>query len=176
MLLGNICCQVRHGRDKCKSLEGKNTKNPEGFYSQIASQLPLISHSILRKLKLDITDNLWNSTSGNSKLGYNSVCCHPFHGREELGQFTRNLPSSCEIPRCWGHFKVLKLNRYVTKLAGDTRDVGLIPGLERSPRVGNDNPLQYSCLEIPWTEEPGVQRVGCDWVTKHTHTSFIKPI
>ena len=31
--------------------------------------------------------------------------------------------------------------------AGDTRDAGLIPGLERSPEVGNRNPLQYSCLE-----------------------------
>ena len=27
------------------------------------------------------------------------------------------------------------------------RDVGLIPGLERSSGEGNDNPLQYSCLE-----------------------------
>ena len=26
-------------------------------------------------------------------------------------------------------------------------DVGLIPGPERSPGEGNDNPLQYSCLE-----------------------------
>ena len=26
--------------------------------------------------------------------------------------------------------------------AGDTRDVGLIPGLGRSPGVGNGNPLQ----------------------------------
>ena len=25
-------------------------------------------------------------------------------------------------------------------------DLGLIPGLGRSPREGNDNPLQYSCL------------------------------
>ena len=31
--------------------------------------------------------------------------------------------------------------------AGDTRDMGLIPGTERSPGVGNGNPLQYSCLE-----------------------------
>ena len=28
--------------------------------------------------------------------------------------------------------------------AGDVRDVGLIPGSERSPGEGNDNPLQYS--------------------------------
>ena len=34
-------------------------------------------------------------------------------------------------------------------------DPGLIPGLGRSPGEGNGDPLQYSCLEIPWTEEPG---------------------
>ena len=33
--------------------------------------------------------------------------------------------------------------------AGDLRDVGLIPGLERSPGEENGNPLQYSCLENP---------------------------
>ena len=31
--------------------------------------------------------------------------------------------------------------------AGDARDMGLILGLGRSPEVGNDTPLQYSCLE-----------------------------
>ena len=30
--------------------------------------------------------------------------------------------------------------------AGDTRETGLIPGSGRSPREGNGNPLQYSCL------------------------------
>ena len=39
--------------------------------------------------------------------------------------------------------------------AGDARDPSLIPGWGRSRRVGNGNPLQYSCWEIPWTEEPG---------------------
>ena len=33
--------------------------------------------------------------------------------------------------------------------ARDARDAGSIPGLERSPGVGNSNPLQYSCLENP---------------------------
>jgi len=32
---------------------------------------------------------------------------------------------------------------------GDARDTGSIPGLGRSPGEGNDNPLQYSCLENP---------------------------
>ena len=49
--------------------------------------------------------------------------------------------------------------------AGYARDSGSIPGLGRSSRGGNDNPLQYS-WKIPWTEEPdelqcmGLQRVG----------------
>ena len=33
--------------------------------------------------------------------------------------------------------------------AGETRDVGLIPGSGGSPGEGHDNPLQYSCLENP---------------------------
>ena len=31
--------------------------------------------------------------------------------------------------------------------AGEARDADLMPGLGRSPGVGNDNPLQCSCLE-----------------------------
>ena len=40
----------------------------------------------------------------------------------------------------------------VKNLAADTediRDVGLMPGLGRSPGGGHGNPLQYSCLENP---------------------------
>ena len=33
--------------------------------------------------------------------------------------------------------------------------LGLIPGLGRSAGKGDNNPLQYSCLENPWTEKPG---------------------
>ena len=33
--------------------------------------------------------------------------------------------------------------------AGDTGDVGSIPGLGRSPGEGHGNPFQYSCLENP---------------------------
>ena len=34
-------------------------------------------------------------------------------------------------------------------------DLRSIPGLGKSLEEGNDNPLQYSCLEDPVTEEPG---------------------
>ena len=33
--------------------------------------------------------------------------------------------------------------------AGDMGDVGLVPGSKTSPRVGNGNPLLYSCLGTP---------------------------
>ena len=38
---------------------------------------------------------------------------------------------------------------------GDAGDTDLIPGSGRSPGGGNGYPLQYFCLENPWTEEPG---------------------
>ena len=58
--------------------------------------------------------------------------------------------------------------------AGDVRDSGLIPGSGRFSGGGPGSPLQYSCLENPWTEEPGelqsmgLQRVRYDWSTHNT--------
>ena len=40
--------------------------------------------------------------------------------------------------------------------AGDMKDAGSIPGLGRSPGGGHGNPLQYSYLENPMEEEPGM--------------------
>ena len=37
--------------------------------------------------------------------------------------------------------------------SGDARDLGLIPGLGRSPGEGNGDPLQYFCLENPMDRE-----------------------
>ena len=39
--------------------------------------------------------------------------------------------------------------------AQNAGDLGSIPGLGRSPWEGNGYPLQYSCLEILWADEPG---------------------
>ena len=38
--------------------------------------------------------------------------------------------------------------------AHNAGDPGLIPGSGGSPGGGHGNPLQYSCLGNPWTEEP----------------------
>ena len=37
----------------------------------------------------------------------------------------------------------------VKNLPDNAGDLGSIPGLERSPGVGKDDPLHYSCLENP---------------------------
>ena len=51
-------------------------------------------------------------------------------------------------------------------------DMGSIPGLGRFPEEGNDNSLQYSCLENPMDKEAWqvtvhrVTKVGHDLVTE----------
>ena len=42
----------------------------------------------------------------------------------------------------------------------DARDEGSISSLGRSPEEGNDNPLQFSCLENPMNR-------GAWWATVH---------
>ena len=55
--------------------------------------------------------------------------------------------------------------------AGDARDVGLIPGLGRSPGEENGTPPQYSCLENPMDrgglQPKGLQRVEHDQAPMH---------
>ena len=57
----------------------------------------------------------------------------------------------------------------VKNLAASAGDMDWIPGSGRSPGGGHGNPLQYSYLENPRTEEPdglqsmGSQRAGHEW-------------
>ena len=62
--------------------------------------------------------------------------------------------------------------------AGDTRDMGSIPGSGRSPGEGNGNLLQYSCLENPmdrgawWATVHGVAK---SWTQLSEHTLRVEP-
>ena len=62
---------------------------------------------------------------------------------------------------------------------GEVKGTGLIPRSERSPGIGNGNPLQYSCLgkfhgqrNLVGYKSMGSQRVGHDWVTCTTMPTF----
>ena len=68
--------------------------------------------------------------------------------------------------------------------AGDIRDVGSLPGLEKSPAEENGYPLQYFCLEN--SMDRGAWRATVHVVAKcwtqlkqlsmHTHTHFTSHI
>ena len=67
--------------------------------------------------------------------------------------------------------------------AGGTGDVGSIPGLRRSPGLGNGNPFKYSCLENPmdrgawWATVHGVTKSQTrlnTYTHTHTHTHYPK--
>ena len=60
---------------------------------------------------------------------------------------------------------------------------GSIPGSGRSPGGGHGNPLHYSCLGIPWTEESGglrsiglhkVRHDWSDWARTHAMTKDVE--
>ena len=59
---------------------------------------------------------------------------------------------------CWGVYPNDSAVKNTPINAGDS---GSTPGSGRSPEGGNGNPLQYSCWEVSWTEEPGgLQSLG----------------
>ena len=89
--------------------------------------------------------------------------------------FTFSLPSSSLWILCRNNTKLCDLTTQSMSLGLselvplDTGDTSSIPASGRSSGGGHGNPLQYSCLENPMTEEPGGlqsigwQRVGHDW-------------
>ena len=66
--------------------------------------------------------------------------------------------------------------------AGDVRNVGSIPGLGRSPGVGNGNPLQYSCMEnsmvrgVWWAAVCGITKSQTQLKRLSTNKSFLTEI
>ena len=62
-------------------------------------------------------------------------------------QLSKGLPGGAEV-------------KSLPASAGDGTDLGLIPRLGRSPRGGNGNPLQYSCLR-------NLMDKGAWWATAH---------
>ena len=74
-----------------------------------------------------------------SEISINSIYCIMSKQLSEH-KFLPHLTSMKGLPR-WLSGKETACQR------GDARDSGLISGSERSPGVGNDNPLPYSCLK-----------------------------
>ena len=123
----------------------------QGIYGQVRSALQLL-----------LVDFAWVSLSPPARV------------RSWLSWCSLCMPVCMFIPACQltqtclevRAFQVALVVKIPPAFAGGVRDAGSIPGLERAPGGGHCNPLQCSCLEIPWTEEPGglqsmgLQRVG----------------
>ena len=95
--------------------------------------------------------------------------CPPYH----LCFILSYIYNICRTIFLWASQVALVVKNLLAN-AGDIRDVGLIPGLGRSPGGGNGTPLQYSCLENSMSrsgglQSMGLQRVRHDWVIEHTY-------
>ena len=58
------------------------------------------------------------------------------------------------------------------KLPVNVGDMGSIPGLGRSPREGNGNPFQHSCLENPMDIAAWRVIVHSPWGHKQSDTNW----
>ena len=117
--------------------------------------LPFISHSrpgwalcSLVRLKASNLPDLTVGDSQSSLLGCSAVDCVCLSvgvaGCSRFAWFCLSLKMCLGFPGgTSGKVQVLLAN------AGDTRDLGSIPGLGRPPGGGHHNPLQYSFLENP---------------------------
>ena len=61
-----------------------------------------------------------------------------------------------ESIRRYGPSQVVPVAKKSSAIAGDVRDMGSIPGSERSPGGGHGNPFQYSC----WENSHGQRNLG----------------
>ena len=123
-----------------------------------------------------------NLISGSSALSKSSLNFWKFMvyvllkvGLENFERCFTSVWDECNFAVVWSFFGIAFLwdsfpgGSEDKASACNARDPGSIPGLGRCPGEGNGNPLQYSCLENPRTEEPGglpslgSHRVGHDW-------------
>ena len=111
-------------------------------------------------------------------------CLSPKTPNDENGTFLSNNNFESQITQI--HLNMFYRNNHIQsgvwiyfglpwwlsgkELPANAGDEGSIPGWGRSPGEGNDNPLQYSCLENPMDRGPGglqSMRSENNLVTKH---------
>ena len=115
----------------------------------------------------------WDSPGKNTGVGRHFLFqCMKVKSESEVAQSCPTLsdPMDCSTPGSSAHgiFQARVL------------EWGVIAFSEKDKQVANNGtPLQYSCLENPWMEEPGglqsmgSHRVGHDWVTSLSLFTFM---
>ena len=115
---------------------------------------------------LAIPCDMWDLSSNQ---GWNPHCLQSKGGVLTTG-LPEMFPADCtmlwQLPQKLLDFPAGIVIKNPPANAGDVRDVGSIPGLGRSPGVGNGNPLQYSYRENSMGRgawHPAVHGVPKNW-------------
>ena len=105
------------------------------------------------------------------------VWCLPPHGLQHARPLCPPLRLRRGLILAWD-FPGGSVVKHPSASAGNAGDVSFIPGLGRSLRGGNGNPLQYSCLENPmdretwWATVHGVPK-NQKWLSKWAYTQYL---
>ena len=111
----------------------------------------------LKGLYTNFLELLYEDSSQNVLVPWYPGCCHvgtvlsmaaTKTGSQKSLEYTEYVPMGREGSQGHLGFPGGSDGNDSACYAGDP---GLIPGSGRSPGEGNGNPLQYSCLENPWT-------------------------
>ena len=151
---------MAESKEELKSLLMKNKEESEKICLKLNIQKMKIMASgplTSRQTEEEKVEAVTDFTFLGSKITVNSDCSHEIKGHLLLGR--RKVRTNLDSVLKYRDITLLTKAHIVKKLwffavvknlpvnAGDAGDVGLIPGLERYPGVGNSHPLQYSCLE-----------------------------
>ena len=136
------------------------TEGPDGLQpmgSQSQTRLSALSSAHSRKLagpRSGTVPAFWRSGSRRRALSP-----HDGHAISRCDLVTSGDRAWAPKTHSWVQNSALTLPTWAPQVAlvvknlpanaGDIRDAGSVPGPGRSPGGGNDNPLQYSCLENP---------------------------
>ena len=137
----------------------------------------------------------WDSPGKNTRVGCHFLLqCMKMKSEKEVAQLclTPSHPMDCSLPgsSLHGIFQARVLESgaiaFSTQVvlvvknspanAGQIKDAGLIPGLQRSPGGRHGNPVQYSCLENPrdrrawWATIHRVEKSQTQLMQLNTHS------
>ena len=149
----NICEEHRYkgpqeNETKFNStLKGSNTMSkwdiPYGWKAASVYTNQLVWHTTLTEQRVKFTATIVNT----------ALCPEAFITRADLMVSVLSTHTA-DNETSVGDGYLLRWLWYTPANAGDTRNSGSIPGLERSPGGRHSNPLQYSCLENPVDRGP----------------------
>ena len=133
--------------------------------AQVVKNLPAVQETLVRFLA-------WEVPLEKELATHSAILAWRIPWTEESGRL--QSMGSHRVGHDWSDLACMHDGSDGTESTCSVGDLGLIPGLERSPGRGHDNPSQCSFLENPRGQRslagcsPWGHRVGHDWATGHS--------